>query len=536
MASGASERSTPLLEDETPSQAEPRPTKTRKKLAVSAALFSAAVCCGWLRLPGSRPALRRHDGSNAAFDQAAAGSARAADLAAPLSECECDDHTSDLPCLHILGGPALPARKPWVARLCTPLYEGPLCSNSSSFEGVVSLCLNGRRIHGVEVTTHGHVSKLFPSRKQNFNLALSSELPLLGMAPARQWILEMSFVDSSFQRNPTAFEIYRKLGGWATKTQFVNLHWHGENFGVYTLGERIERHPGRLQCPESQPEEPQKSGYVLQVDWGTETPGAFAAVSPITQTAFNVDYPKSLSEKQKSFLKRLVKEVDERALKGATMHSDTRLHEVLDFESFTRFYILEELVKDVDGYAFSDYMMVQEGKLMHAAPWDFDLAMGFDCAKYYFRNILTNQTNMGVEGWNVENSRDGALWISKDGWPNGGRLDFGMNKRLLFTNIWRNAPFSKAFVKAWQVAREPGGALTDESITEMISRHSTMVSAAAQKDLDRWRGTNRCAFFECCHREDTQDFAAAHRHLQNFLLGRAAWMDAHVRDLPKRWM
>eukprot|EP00929_Paragymnodinium_shiwhaense_P042299 TRINITY_DN21907_c0_g1_i1.p1 TRINITY_DN21907_c0_g1~~TRINITY_DN21907_c0_g1_i1.p1 ORF type:complete len:245 (-),score=41.11 TRINITY_DN21907_c0_g1_i1:122-856(-) len=228
------------------------------------------------------------------------------------------------------------------------------------------------------------------------------EMSLLGMAPAKKWVLLMSFVDTSFQRNPTAFDMYRSLGGWATQTAYVNFHWHGEDFGLYTVGERIERQPGRLPCPEADPERPEHSGYVLQVDWSKDTSDTFVAVSPVTQTAFNVAYPTktAMSEGQKTFVQNLVGAVDSRAAAGVG-GQDTRLEEVLDFESFTRFFVLEELVKDVDGYAFSDYMLIKDGKLFHAAPWDYDLAMGFDCAKVYFKNFLTNETTMGVTGWNV---------------------------------------------------------------------------------------------------------------------------------------
>ena len=33
--------------------------------------------------------------------------------------------------------------------------------------------------------------------------------------------------------------------------------------------------------------------------------------------------------------------------------------------------MLEELAKDVDGYAFSNYVKIKKGVLYHAAPWDF---------------------------------------------------------------------------------------------------------------------------------------------------------------------
>lgn len=53
-------------------------------------------------------------------------------------------------------------------------------------------------------------------------------------------------VDVSFQRNPVAFDIYRLLGGWATETAYVELNWHGEEYGLYYVGQRIKCGQGRL--------------------------------------------------------------------------------------------------------------------------------------------------------------------------------------------------------------------------------------------------------------------------------------------------
>ena len=85
-------------------------------------------------------------------------------------------------------------------------------------------------IEDVHMHSRGHSSAMFP--KHQFSLKLPKQMPLLGMAPARRWVLATSFVDVSFQRNPTAFEVYRKLGGWATDTVYVNLEWHGGSLSL----------------------------------------------------------------------------------------------------------------------------------------------------------------------------------------------------------------------------------------------------------------------------------------------------------------
>ena len=113
----------------------------------------------------------------------------------------------------------------WVPRVCTHLYEGPQCSNVTHWKGRVRLELDNHVIEDVQMHSRGHSSAMFP--KHQFSLKLPKRMPLLGMPPARRWVLATSFVDVSFQRNPTAFEVYRKLGGWAPDTVYVKVEWHG---------------------------------------------------------------------------------------------------------------------------------------------------------------------------------------------------------------------------------------------------------------------------------------------------------------------
>merc|ERR1711904_32031 len=258
--------------------------------------------------------------------------------------------------------------------------------------------------------------------------------------------------------------------------------------------------------------------------------------SPNTSTYFDIMYPaKHMSRGQEEFLKTLVDTIDGYAATGAKTLSSGQplppLEDVVDFKSFARFYITEELAKDVDGYAFSVFVMVKEGRLFHAAPWDFDLAFNFACMPVYFRNAFTGKAihTAGVEGWNVENLRDMALWIGPEGYPGGSVMKFGVNKRQLFLNMWKHPRFAATFVSAWKVARR--GPLSDEALTGMIFDHSVKISTSAERDLAIWRKTNRSAFWTCCHPGDMNNFTSSTEHLLRYLLGRAKWMDLNVDKL-----
>ncbi|CAE8618463.1 unnamed protein product [Polarella glacialis] len=301
------------------------------------------------------------------------------------------------------------------------------------------------------------------------------------MAPSREWVLAMSFVDTSFQRNPLAFEIYRRLGGWAPETRYVNLRWGSKDFGLYYIGEKVQFSPGRLQLPS----EGSGDGILLQIDWPKA--GERSVKSKTTGTTFQVAFPKNVTHQQLGYIQQLVDEVDGRAAAGVhSPEAAKSLEEVLDFASFTRYFMLQELAIDLDGYAFSDYVEVKDGRLSHAAPWDHDLAFGFACKPDYRRNALTGHTSSGVEGWNVENVRDAMTRWSAIGFQT---IKAHRNMRQLFLNLWRTPSFAAYFVAAWRSARQ--GPLRDEALEEMVSRRSSRISASAWRDLAIWHDAER---------------------------------------------
>jgi len=300
------------------------------------------------------------------------------------------------------------------------------------------------------------------------------------------------------------------------------------DFGLYYICEKIERGDGRIHLPKAEPSlSPDKSGFIVQVDW--PKPGKAYVTSANTSTDFVISYPKAkhLTLQQRSFIQDVVNEVDARA---ASIDNDSNLEDVLDFRSFARYFIVQELSKDLDGYSFSNFMAIDRGRLVHIAPWDFDLAFGFVCMPMYYKNMYTGRTADGVIGWNVENPRDSAVWIGPDGWPGGSTIDFGKNRRQLFAHIWRHKGFRTEFANMWREARR--GPLSDSALQGGIDERDHMIRKAAEHDLRIWEHTQRCAVFDCCDPAASKSFQASITNLKTYLVGRAHWIDAHIDTPP----
>lgn len=412
-----------------------------------------------------------------------------------------------------------------------------------AWQGKATLCLPGLAIAGAKVHTRGHISVRFP--KHQFALKLSHEVGILGMHPSKHWILAAPWSDTSFQRNPFAFEVYRRLGGWATELRFVNVLFGDTDFGLFYIGEKIARTPHGLFFPSAGPKNPAQDGFLLSVDWPKN---ASQVMSTVTNTSFRIRYPSEghMSSDKVAYLQQFLDDVDLRAAKGVAgrkpIADGGSLEDIVDYSSFVRYYILEELAKDVDGYAASNFVIAQGGKLFSAAPWDFDNAFGYACAAHvYYKNIFSGVEDAGVSGWQVENARDrhdictlfyGAVYdkcIRQ--MPMQKRIiDLHSNKRQLFLNIWRHRSFRDAFAAGWRAARRPGGPLTDEAIRKLVEGRAAELAVSANRDMRVWGAAVRCVTL-CCHAEDTNDFDGSTRHLLEYLLGRAHWIDDHINDL-----
>lgn len=165
---------------------------------------------------------------------------------------------------------------------------------------------------------------------------------------------------------------------------------------------------------------------------------------------------------------------------------------------------------------------------MHAAPWDYDLAYNFDCYYGYLTSIETGEVQDYASGWNVKNGRTFAEWIDADGNPQHGRIHFGRNIRVLFYHLFKHPEFQVVFRRLYRRARS--GPLSDWR--QLVSSLSQSITASARRDIQLWSHTsNRCAFWECCHPEDTHSAEESQKHLLSYLEDRSKWMDENI-DRP----
>ena len=221
--------------------------------------------------------------------------------------------------------------------------------------------------------------------KKPYRVKLAAGASLLGMPASRHWVLLANYADKTLLRNDVAFELSRRLGmAWTPRARFVDLVLNGAYEGVYQLVEHVRIAPERVAIDELKVTDTSATaitgGYLLEVD--ERASEAFCPRSARTGMVFCAQSPETLAEpawaRQAAWITSYLQQVDE-AILGPQFTDPVRGYAaVLDVESAIAYYLVQEVVKNVDGnLRLSTYLYKPRGgKLTFGPVWDFDLALG----------------------------------------------------------------------------------------------------------------------------------------------------------------
>ena len=185
---------------------------------------------------------------------------------------------------------------------------------------------------------------------------------------------------SGYLRNETGFELSRQLEmPFTTKELPVELILNGEYMGLYFLCEHIRVEKGRVDIVEQDDNEtdPEKitGGWLLEN----------RAVSNIIHSqyenndpskawlSFEPHSPEVFSIEQKNYISSFISKTD--SCIYVQDKEDTGWEQYIDMNSLARFYIIHEVVENVESFNGSLYMYKDRGdstKLHFGPVWDFD--------------------------------------------------------------------------------------------------------------------------------------------------------------------
>ncbi len=266
----------------------------------------------------------------------------------------------------------------------------------------------------IGIEYRGSSSQSFPKKAYSIETrnddGSDNDQSIFGWPKESDWILYASYNEKSLMHNTFAMELSKKLNMYASRTKYVEVKLNDEYLGVYVLMEKVKVAKGRVDIAKLNTidiaGDELTGGYIVKIDKTTgENSGGWASSTltttfPNKEVFFQYDSPKSINQVQKNYIRNYVEKF-ESVLKGpAFMDSVSGYRKYADYKSFIRYFILNEIARNIDGYRLSTYLYKDKdsknGKLTIGPPWDYDIAFGnadyclgnrFDLWGYKFNEI-----------------------------------------------------------------------------------------------------------------------------------------------------
>jgi len=277
---------------------------------------------------------------------------------------------------------------------------------------------------GIEI--RGAYSASLPQKPYGFETRDASganlNVSLLGMPEENDWILLANYNDKTFMRNVLAFELFRKMGHYAPRTQLVEVIVNNEYLGVYILTEKIKQDKGRVDIAKLTDQDISgdnlSGGYIFKIDYYNSSNSWQSNYRPTDHPEKVVNYVYSDPDEtklvlpQKNYIKTAVNSFESVLYSSMFKEVTTGYPAWIDVNSFIDYFIVSEVSRNVDGFKKSCYFFKDKdskGGLIHAGPvWDFDWAWKniWDCTPF--------QATDG-SGWSYK-INDCDIWPNSNGW------------------------------------------------------------------------------------------------------------------------
>lgn len=296
---------------------------------------------------------------------------------------------------------------------------------------------------------------------------------LLGMPKENDWVLISNYGDKSFMRNILGYELFRRLGNYASRSKLVEVILNNEYQGIYVFGEKIKEDKNRVNMATLKPEDNSgievTGGYIFKIDYWTSATGWESPYSPIGYPDYKVRFVYHdpdwdvITTQQKNYIKDYVTNFE--SILYSTLYNDEvqGYQQYIDVRSFIDYFLVNEISRNNDGFKKSCYFHKdKEGKIVAGPVWDFDWAWKNINECYIFR------------------ATDGSGWSYKVNDCNPDVKSPGWMVRLFYDDKFSNEVNCRYFEKR-------NTTLSNKAIFNMIDSLYNVVKSAQVRHFQKWQ-------------------------------------------------
>ena len=282
-------------------------------------------------------------------------------------------------------------------------------------------------------------STLDPAKK-SFRIKFDKKTNILDLpAKAKKWVLFANMYDKTLLRNRIGYKMSTIFGlKYTPACNHVDVILNGDFKGNYLLCDQIEVNEKRVDITKmdsTNTNEPEiTGGYLIEGDaFAEKEPSYFKTKEGIL---FAIKHPNSddITQQQKDYIEKYFNKVESEIYQNNL--------ENIDFESFARYFLIEDFAGNIDGIWSSFYLTKDRGddKIYFGPVWDLDLAFDNDmiiyptnekknfCFKYIYSNGSTQDLVMKLL------SNDSLLAKVKEIWTKMTNSGFDKETMIGFIN------------------------------------------------------------------------------------------------------
>ncbi|MDP4120815.1 MAG: CotH kinase family protein, partial [Bacillota bacterium] len=288
------------------------------------------------------------------------------------------------------------------SQMVTQLYSDKVTGAISSITGGVASGSTSSSVAVKSIKGRGNTTWTNTGKK-SFNVSYSSAVTVAGLTGTKFSLLA-NFQDPSLARNRMILDLADQAGvNYSSDSRFVDLYLDGLYMGSYLMTQKVEIGTGKNYVVgdvdalnydniTTASQVPTNFNFLMEVDSNaSDADGDFWVQSAVTANKLTIHAPEYLAsslgtsyhDDVATAIKNNVRDKFD-AMYTALATNASNLSDYIDVDSFTRYYLANELVKNYDIGVTSTYFVYKQDasgnwKFFASPMWDYDNAMG-NCA------------------------------------------------------------------------------------------------------------------------------------------------------------
>ena len=213
--------------------------------------------------------------------------------------------------------------------------------------------------------------------KKPYKLKLGEKTALFGLPKNKHWALLAEANSLTFVTTHLGMEISKLMGlDWTPAVVPVEVVLNDEYIGFYNLVETIRVDKNRVNIAEQKDEETDpdeiRGAWLLEID---NNPAKYqVSLTEGNGNTINItpDTPEVLSDEQYQYLKEQMQLLNE-LIHAQDKSDSTELEKILDFKALAKYYLVQEVIDDQEGFSGSCFFYKDKGenqKWIFGPIWD----------------------------------------------------------------------------------------------------------------------------------------------------------------------